>query len=483
MAKEFSIIPKAVPPVETKYRRICSALPHPESVAILEQLRQFEPLSMRGQPPLVWERAEDIFVEDKYGNRWLDWSSGVLVANAGHGAPEVKKAIIDQVNSGLIYNYVFPSEERAQLVSALADVAPDGLKKIFLLTTGSEAVECAIKLSRAHGIKVGGEKKIGIVGFQLGFHGRTLGSQQAGGIPGQKSWIVNKDPAIINAPFPDGYWQTDTSFDAFLRFIEAQGFTPENIAGVVMESYQGVGPDFAPVEYVRRLAEWCRKHRVVLTFDEVQAGFGRTGKFWAFEHYGVTPDLICCGKGISSSLPLSAVLGRAEIMDQFPPGSMTSTQTGNVVCCAAALASVKKIVDEDLTGNAARLEPVLLKGLEEIQRRHPEVIGRVTGRGLIAGLQTIKARSREPDAELAHSIVERCFHKGLLMFAPVGAWGQTVKIGPPLTTPCEALEEGLAVLSEAVDEAIAAGTKFVAPESTLNAAARKPALASSGVPA
>lgn len=483
MAKEFSIIPQPVPPVETRYRRIRSSLPHPDSIATLEQLRQFEPISMRGQPPLVWERAEDIFVEDKYGNRWLDWSSGVLVANAGHGAPEVKKAIVDQVNSGLIYNYVFPSEERAQLVAALAGVAPDGLKKIFLLTTGSEAVECAIKLSRAHGIKVGGEKKIGIVGFQLGFHGRTLGSQQAGGIPGQKSWIVNKDPAIVNAPFPDGYWQTDTSFDTFLRYLESRELTAEDIAGVVMESYQGVGPDFAPVEYVRRLAEWCRKNRVVLVFDEVQAGFGRTGKFWAFEHYGVTPDLICCGKGISSSLPLSAVLGRTEIMDQFSPGSMTSTQTGNVVCCAAALASVKKIVDENLTGNAARLEPVLLQGLEKIQRRHPDVIGRVTARGLIGGLQIVKAGRREPDADLAHSIVERCFHKGLLMFAPVGAWGQTVKIGPPLTTPRAALEEGLMVLAQAVAEAIAAATTLTAPEPAVNVSAFKPAQASSGVTA
>jgi 4-aminobutyrate aminotransferase-like enzyme len=483
MAKEFSITPRMVPPVETRYRRIRTALPHPDSVATLETLRRIEPLSMRGQPPLVWERAEDIFVEDKHGNRWLDWSSGVLVANAGHGAPEVKKAIVDQVNSGLIYNYVFPSEERAQLVSALADVAPDGLEKVFLLTTGAEAVECAIKLSRAHGLKVGGKKKIGIIGFQRGFHGRTLGSQQTGGIPGQKSWIINEDPAIIQAPFPDGYWQTDTSFEAFLRALEQHGLGPEDIAGVVMESYQGVGPDFAPVEYIRRLAQWCREHRIVLVFDEVQAGFGRTGKFWAFEHYGVTPDLICCGKGISSSLPLSAVLGRAEIMDQFPPGSMTSTQTGNVVCCAAALASVKKIVDEDLTGNAARLEPVLLSGLEEIQRRHPDVIGRITARGLVGGLQTVKAGRREPDADLAHSIIERCFHKGLLMFAPVGAWGQTVKIGPPLTTPRAALEEGLAVLSEAVDEAIAAVAKTQPPEPAASLTARKPAPVASGVPA
>ena len=456
MGKEYNILPKTVPHVETKYRRIASPVPHPDSVPLLEKLRQFEPISMRGMPPLVWDRAEDIQIHDKYGNRWLDWSSGVLVTNAGHAAPEISQAIIDQVHSGLLHSYVFGNEKRAALVECLAGVAPEGLKKVFLLTTGSEATECAIKLSRAHGIKVGGNKKIGIIGWERGFHGRTLGSQQAGGMAGQKSWIVNEDPAIMTAPFPDGFWQTDTSFDAFLAAVEARGMKPENVAGVIMESYQGVGPDFAPVEFVRQLAEWCRKHQIVLTFDEVQAGFGRTGKFWAFEHYGVDPDIICCGKGISSSLPISAVIGREAIMDQFQPGSMTSTHTGNPVCCAAALASVQKILREDLTGNAARLEPTLLEGLRQIQKKHPDYIGYVSARGLVGGMQTMVKGKKEPNHDLAHNIIERCFHKGLLLFAPVGAWGQTVKIAPPLTIPLDALQDGLAVLAEATDEAIAA---------------------------
>ncbi len=456
MGKEFNITPTDVPKVETKYRHIVTPLPHPDSVATLEKLRQFEPQSMRGQPPIVWDRAEDIFVYDKHGNRWLDWSSGVLVTNAGHGAPEVRQAIIDQVNSGLLHNYCFPSEERAGLAGYLASLSPEGLKKVFLLTTGSEATECALKLARAHGIKVGGTKKIGLVGFDRGFHGRTLGSQQVGGMAGQKSWIVNLDRAIINVPFPDGYWEENTGFDAFLNGLERAGLSAENIAGVMMETYQGVGPDFAPIEYVRKLAAWCKAHKVVLIFDEVQAGFGRTGKFWAFEHYGVTPDLICCGKGISSSLPLSAVIGREEIMDQFPPGSMTSTHTGNPVCCAAALASVKKIIRDKLAENAAQLEPVLLAGLKRIQARHPNVVGHVTAKGLVGGMQIVQPGKQEPNHDLAHGIIERCYQKGLLLFAPVGAWGQTVKIAPPLTIPLDALEEGLVVLSQATDEAVTA---------------------------
>jgi 4-aminobutyrate aminotransferase-like enzyme len=454
MGKEFSIEPRQVPLVQTKYRRIQTPIPHPGSIATLKKLRQFEPVSMRGQPPIVWDRAEDISVFDKYGNQWMDWSSGVLVTNAGHGAPEIRQAIINQVNSGLLHNYCFPSEERAALVEQLAAIAPEGLKKAFLLTTGSEATECAIKLSRAMGIQRGGKKKIGIIGFERGFHGRTLGAQLAGGIPGQKGWIVNEDPAFIQVPFPDGYWTTDTSFENFLKIVASRGYAPDQIAGVLMETYQGVGPDFAPVEYVRAMSDWCRKHEIVLTFDEVQAGFGRTGKFWAFEHYGVVPDLICCGKGITSSLPLSAVIGRPEVLDQFPPGSMTSTHTGNPVCVAAALASIKKILDQNLTGNAAKLEKPLLDGLKKIQQRHPEAVGYYTARGLVAGLQMVQPGKKQPNHDLAHAVIEKCYQKGLLFFAPVGAWGQTVKIAPPLTITREALEEGLSVLSEAVDQSM-----------------------------
>ena len=456
MGREFDITPRNVPRVETKYRRIVTALPHPGSVPVLEKLRRCEPVSMRGQPPLVWDRAEDIFVYDKYGNRWLDWSSGVLVANAGHAAPEIRRAIIDQVTSGLLHNYVFPSEERAELAEYVLRMAPTGLDKVFFLTTGSEAVECAIKLARAHGIKIGGGRKIGIVGAERGFHGRTLGAQQVVGIPGQKQWIVNEDPAIVQAPFPDGYWTENTSFDLFLETLKKKGLGPDAVAGVILETYQGAGPDFAPKQYIQDLAQWCQTNSVVLILDEVQAGFGRTGKFWGFEHYGVTPDVICCGKGISSSLPLSAVIGREKIMDQFPPGSMTSTHSGNPVCAAAALASLKKIVNDNLTGNAERMGAILERGLAGLRQRHAGVIGHFSARGLVGGLQMVRPGKKEPDAALAHNIVERCFHKGLLFFAPVGAWGQTIKIAPPLTITEEPLREGLAVLGEAIDEACAA---------------------------
>jgi 4-aminobutyrate aminotransferase-like enzyme len=455
MAKVFEITPREVPPVETPFRRIQTPIPHPDSVAVLETLQRCEPVSMQGQPPIVWDRAEGVQVWDRYGNMWLDWSSGVLVTSAGHGIAPIREAILDQVRSGLLHNYCFPSEERAALVEYLVRLAPDdGDWKAFLLTTGAETTENAIKLARSWGQARGGKRKIGIVTFLNAFHGRTLGSQQIGGFAGQRDWIVNLDPDIHHVPFPDGFHNEDTRFELFLETLAQKGITPDRIAGVISETYQGAGPFFMPVEYAQRLAAWCRKHDVLLMFDEVQSGFGRTGTLWGFEHYGVVPDVICCGKGITSSLPLAAVLGRAPIMDQFGAGSMTSTHTGNPICCRAALANLEAILDGGLIENARTLEPLLMEGLCEIGARHREQVGCVVGRGLVAGLIMVRPGTKEPDPDLAHRIVEKSFQKGLMLFAPVGVGGGCVKIAPPLCITAEAIRDGLTALSEAVDEAI-----------------------------
>ncbi|HXZ44958.1 MAG TPA: aminotransferase class III-fold pyridoxal phosphate-dependent enzyme [archaeon] len=453
MGKAFDIQPRAVALVDTGFRRIVTKIPAPQSLEVLEILHRFEPVSMTGQPPIVWDKAEGCQVYDRYGNMWLDWSSGVLVTNAGHGAKEVKDAILNQVEKGLLHNYCFPSAERAALVQYLAGLCPEPLKKVFLLTTGSEATECAVKLSRTHGQRVGGKRKNGIVSFQAAFHGRTLGAQMIGGIPALKEWIVNLDPDTHQVPFPDGFRTEDTRFEVFMGTLEEQRVRPGQVAGVILETYQGGSASFAPKEYIQKLARWCREHNVLLTFDEIQAGFGRTGTLFGFEHYGVVPDLICCGKGISSSLPLSAVIGRPDVMDLYGPAEMTSTHTGNPVCTASALASLRRIVEGGLVENAKAMGDVLLDGLEQIQKRHPRIIGAVQGRGLVAGLHMVKAGGKEPDGDLAFLVVQKAFQKGLLMFAPVGVGGATVKIAPPLPIAKDAVLDGLSALGEAIDEA------------------------------
>jgi 4-aminobutyrate aminotransferase/(S)-3-amino-2-methylpropionate transaminase len=451
MAREFPLTPQAVAAVETPLRRIATKLPVPESLPILEKLHRYEPLAMRGQPPVVWHRAEGFQVHDAYGNCWIDWSSGVLITNAGHGRKAIIDAIVEQASSGLLTNYGFPSEIRSRLVERIAGLLPQPLRKVFLISTGSEAVECAIKLCRTHGAKVGGRAKNAIVSYTDAFHGRTLGAQQAGGIPALKEWIGNLDPGFVQAPFPDGFRTPDISFDYFERCLAQQGVEPRNVAGVLMETYQGASAAFAPTEYMTALRAWCNHHEALLVLDEVQAGFGRTGTMWGFEHYGILPDLALFGKGISSSLPLAAVAGSAEIMDSQPIGSMTSTHTGNPVCCAAALASIDLVVNEKLAANACKTGAVLHRRLREMQGRFPQ-IGVVQGRGLVAGLSCVVPGSTTPDGDLAWEIVRNCFEKGVLMFGPVGFGGATVKIAPPLVITEEAILESAAVLEEAFEE-------------------------------
>ncbi|MHB1461919.1 MAG: aspartate aminotransferase family protein [Armatimonadota bacterium] len=452
MAK-YDLIPVDVPKVATKFRRIHTQIPVPESLPIFEMLKESEPQSMMGQPPVIWYKAEDFCVEDAWGNKWIDWSSCVLVANAGHGRPEIKQALRDIIDQGLLASYIFIHEQRARLCHELQQLAPvPNDYQVFLLSTGSEATENCIKLAKTYALQKHGEHKKYIVSFKNGFHGRTMGAQLAGGMDKQKTWMIDRDRTFVQVPFPDGYKNTDTSFELFLQSLAQMGITGAEIAGVMTESYQGVGPDFLPVEYAQKLEQFCRQNDIVMIFDEVQAGFGRTGKMFCYEHYGIKPDLIACGKGISSSLPLSAVIGRADIMGVYQPGSITSTHSASPLPVAAALASLKVIQQEHLVDRAAKLGDILLPELQRIQQKYPDRLGCMHGKGLVAGIQVVKPGTKEPDNETATAINLKCVHKGLLMFAPVGIGGECLKIAPPLTISEEALLESIQVFEEAIDE-------------------------------
>lgn len=452
--RTFLLEPQKVPPVKSPFRTIQTALPVPESIPILKELREYEPQSMTGQPPILWESAQGCLVRDRWGNQWLDWSSGVLVTNAGHGHPEIVAAIVKQAQSPLLHNYCFPNEPRAALVKYLVNLAPAPLKKCFLLTTGAETTECAIKLAKTHGISVGGKTKDVIVSFQHAFHGRTMGSQLAGGIPSLKNWLTRDHGDFVQAPFP-GDWRLPAeqrTFERFLKNLADKGCQPEQVAGVICETYQGASCAFLPLDFAKKLRAWCDQYKVVLIFDEVQAGFGRCGTMFGFEHYGFTPDLATFGKGISSSLPISAVLGRAEIMDLYPPGSMTSTHTGNPICAAAALANLKIIVEQKLAQNAAARGEEMAAGLHKLAAKHKAVVGAAEGKGLAWTMHCVKTGTTEPDPDLAFRVVERCIQKGLLLFAPVGFQGATLKLCPPLIVSAAQLADGLLALNEAWDE-------------------------------
>ena len=450
---QYNLTPVNVPAVETMYRRIQTQLPVPESLEIFKKLSLSEPRSMMGQPPIIWDKAEGFTVEDKWGNRWIDWSSGVLIANSGHGRKEVRDALKEVIDKPLLSTYVFVHEKRAELTDMLRELAPEPDDySVFLLSTGSEAVENAIKLARTYALEKHGKDKRYIVSFENAFHGRTLGSQLAGGMEKLKTWIVGEGATFIQVPFPDGYKNEDVSFDLFLKSIEDQGVKGDQIAGIITESYQGVGPDFLPVEYAQQLQDYCQKYDIISIYDEVQSGFGRSGKMFTYEHYGVEPDLIVCGKGITSSLPLSAVIGKKKILDLYAPGSMTSTHSASPLPVVAAIENLKLIENENLVENSRKLGEILMAGLQEIVDKYPDRLGCLHGKGLVAGIQVVKPGTKEPDSETAKNINEKCFQKGLLMFAPVGIAGECIKIAPPLVITEEALKEGLKVLEEACDE-------------------------------
>ena len=411
---------------------------------------------MAGQPPIIWDKAENFTVSDPWGNRWIDWSSGVLITNAGHGREEIRAALREVIDRGLLASYVFVHEQRARLAEMLRDLSPDPARyRAFLMSTGSEATENCIKLSKTYARQKYGPTRKYFVTFEYAFHGRTMGAQLAGGNEKQKQWMVDRDRTFVQVPFPDGYKNENTSFDLFLETLREKGVAPEEIAGVMTETYQGGGPDFLPVDYTQKLEAFCRQNDIVMCYDEVQAGFGRTGKMFGYQHYGVRPDLIACGKGISSSLPISAVIGREDIMGLYPPGSMTSTHSGSPLPVAAAIASLEIIQKENLTENAARLGEILVPELHRIRAKHPDVLGCVQGKGLVGGIQVVKPGTKTPDPDLALKINIACLQKGVLMFAPVGAGGECIKIAPPLTITEEALRESLQVLEEAVEEVLA----------------------------
>ncbi len=452
---KYDLVPRDVPQVRTRYRRIVTPIPVPESLPIFELLARVEPLSMQGQPPIVWDRAEGFQVWDRWGNCWIDWSSCVLVSNVGHGHPRIRAALHQVIDKPLLATYVFVHEARAELCRRLAATAPRPDDRVFLLSTGSEATENAVKLARTYGVRRHGPRKYVIVSFEGAFHGRTLGAQMIGGNPAQKEWIVRLPEGFVQVPFPDGFRCRDTRFGLFEETLARLGLGPADVAGVITEAYQGIGPNFLPDEYARALGAWCRQHDVVLIMDEVQSGFGRTGKYYCWQHYDLVPDIICCGKGVSSSLPLAAVIGRSDIMGMYAPGSMTSTHSASPLPVVAAIENLKILEEEGLVEKAAELgREVLAPRLAALRQRYPRHIGAAPCRGLVGGLLMVKPGTTEPDPEAALRINESCFRKGLLMFAPVGLAGDCVKIAPPLVTPRDALVEALGVLDEACAEVL-----------------------------
>lgn len=446
--------------IETQYRRIISAIPHPDSIPLIEELRKIEPRSMSGVPPVVWNHAEGFQVWDGYGNKWIDFTSSVVLTNAGHTHPKIGQAICKQLDNKLWHNYCNPSEIRLHAVKELLKIMPSYLNKVFLLTTGSEAVECAIKLIRLHGRR-SNEEKIHILSYYGSFHGRTMGAQTAGGFLDQQEWMGLKPGGFYHIPFPEcarcpwGKPEYENCgrecFEMGLAQLRNKGLDEEMFTGIITETYQGPTVAFMPDDYVHALREWAKRHNVLLVFDEIQAGFGRTGRWFGFEHYGVEADLICMGKGMTSSLPMSAVAGRGVILDLAEHGEMSSTHTGNPLCCTAAIANIRVINEERLIENAVKMESVVLHALTHLRVQFPKYVGAINGKGLVWAVYLLDPKIKQLNCDLARRLTIRCMESGLLMLQTGRG---TLKIAPPLCINKEALLEGIQIIEESLAECV-----------------------------
>lgn len=452
MKVHYDLLAEKTEFIETKHRKICTPIPHPEIIKVIEDLREYETGSMHDQLPILWESAKDYQIFDGFGNCFIDLTSTIFVANIGHSHQKVVEAIEQSCKKTLLNNYYYPSYERRDFVKKLIEVTPKHLNKCILYTTGSETTEAAFKTMRQNGAKINKDKII-ILSFDGSFHGKTTGSQQLGGKEKGKQWIVNLDKDICHIPFPTEWYckESDLSEDElFFRDLEKlanSGINLKNIAGIIMEPYQGWGALFYPQKYIDAMVKWAKENQVLITVDEVQSGFGRTGKLFGFEHYNMEPDIVCMGKAISSSLPLSAIVGRKEVLDIDP--SMNSTHGGNPLVCAASLASLNVLIDENLIYESQRKGKILETELLKWQSEFPELISYVSCKGLVAAVFFVKKGTNDLDIELVDALIYKAMLKGV---NSVRTLSGTIKIGPPLTIPDDALIEAIEVYKECLND-------------------------------
>jgi 4-aminobutyrate aminotransferase len=430
-------------------------VPGPKAQAIIERDRAvISPSYARGYP-FVMDHGRGSYVWDVDGNQYLDFEAGIAVTSTGHNHPKVVQAIKDQTDKFLHISSDFYHELWVQLGEQLDMIAPFKEDAVsFMTNSGTESVEAAIKLARYH---TGASQFIGFLGA---FHGRTLGALSfTASKPHYHEGFYPLMNGVVHVPFPNPYHpllvsQSGEDYgETVVRFIEEQilGKTlpHQDVAGILVEPIQGEGGYIIPpAGFFPALRELCDKYDILLIVDEVQSGMGRTGKWWAIQHFGVEPDIVCAGKGIASGIPLGAIIARKSVVT-WPLGSHGNTYGGNPIACAAGLASIELIRDEYME-NAEVVGEYALDALEEIKVRHPSV-GDVRGLGLMIGVEFVKdVNTREQWHDLRERIVLAAFERGLLT---LGCGKSTIRIAPPLSISQSEMEDGLEIFEEAINVA------------------------------
>jgi 4-aminobutyrate aminotransferase len=432
------------------FARVQGPLPGPRSRALFSRWEKVEAQCTGYQAQVVWDSAKGVVVTDVDGNTFLDWTSGVLVTNVGHCHPHLVKAI-QAAAAKLLNNYECLNEPRVQAAEKLISILPKHLDKCFFLSTGAETTEGAMRIMKR---KSGNYE---IISFCNAFHGRTYAAASVGGMTGPKKGYGPSMPGAIRVPFPYCYRcpfkaKPETCDMLCLDYADdvVRATSTGSLAGVIVEAYQGAaGFIFAPPGWFPRLEQWIRSRGLLFTLDEVQSSFGRTGKLFAMEWEGLTPDLVCLGKGIGSSVPASAIAARGEVIGTLGHGEMSSTMGGNPVCCAAVTAVVEILQAEKLEQNALRMGEVMKSRLLKMQERSP-YIGDVRGRGLVMGVELVKdKKTKEPAPDLTRKMIDTCAQNGLLL-GSVGIFGNVIRVAPPLVITEAQAHESLDIFEKSL---------------------------------
>lgn len=433
---------------------IKTSLPGPKAASMLKRDALVVSPSYPRDYPFVMSHGKGAQVWDVDGNRFLDFAAGIAVCSTGHSHPVVVQAIKDAADQFLHISSDYWHERQVALAEKLNVVNPMGEPAMsFFCQSGTEAVEGALKLARY----VSGRSRF--IGFLGGFHGRSMGSlaltsskytQQKGFFPTM--------PGVTHVPYPNAYRPLLAGEDqgaAVLNYIEKVLFVANvpssEVAAVLIEPIQGEGGYLVPPEgFLQGLRALCDRHGILLIFDEVQSGVGRTGKMFAAEHFGVAPDIMTLAKGLGSGLPIGAVVARKKLMEKWQRGAHGNTYGGNPLCCAAALATLD-LVEKEYAANAAKVGEYFLGRLRELQQRYA-CIGDVRGKGLMLGAELVEDRAtKAPAAKLCDKLITRAFHNGLLLLS----CGQsTVRFMPPLLIGESDVDEALKILAASLDEVL-----------------------------
>ena len=420
----------------------------------LEDALQFISPVWTRYTPIIASHGEGTYIYDLEGMPYLDFTCGIGVTNTGHCHPHVVAAI--QKQAGLLLhgqaNIVF-HRPLLELVNELRTILPAELDGFFFSNSGAEAIEGALKLARA------ATGRPNVVVFQGSFHGRTVGTMSL-----TTSKTIYRAgyqplmPGVFVAPFPYAFrygWDEERTSQWCLEELEYLFTTqtaPQETAAILLESVLGEGGYIVPpASFMRGLREICDRHGILLILDEIQSGLGRTGRWFAFEHFNVVPDIMTVAKGLASGLPLSGVFSRIDLMNKWTPGTHGGTFGGNAVAAAAAIATIQAIRDENMLANALQRGSQLVTGLRHLQEEYP-AIGDVRGLGLMIGTE-FRTPDRLPDKETAKAVVHACQEKRLLLLT-CGPWDNTIRWVPPLVVTADQVNQALTTLSQALKEEI-----------------------------